>query len=289
MSKFDRMATFVSVFQEGSFAACARKLNISPAAVSKQISVLEKELGFELLTRSTRKLSLTEAGAFYFEQANKILRDMAEIDSLALDMRKEPFGSLKVASQRYFAESYILPHLSDFLKAYPKVKLTLELMERFPDLDREEIDIVIGMSRSLSESSIQKTLGYTHYVMCASPTYLKAYGTPKHPQDLKQHHYINHTLRTPVTITKFADGLELYLEPYLLLNDTKGMKSCAVNGIGIVKLHRYVVADALESGTLVEILADFNEPKQPIFASYSPHKHVPPKIRAFLNFFHMKN
>jgi DNA-binding transcriptional LysR family regulator len=288
MSKFERIATFVTVFEEGSFAACAKKLNISPAAVSKQVSLLEKELGFELLSRSTRKLALTEAGGVYFEQAQKILSEMAEIDALALEMRKEPFGKMRVASQRYFAESYILPHLAQFLLAYPKIQLNLELIERFPDLEREEIDIVIGMSRSLSESSIQKTLGYTRYVMCASPEYLKAFGTPKNPQELKRHRYINHVLRTPVNITKFGEGLEIYLEPYLLLNDTNAMKTCAVNGIGIVKLHQYVVEDSLKEGTLLEILADYNEPKQPIYVSFNPHKHTPPKIRVFLDFFHLK-
>ncbi len=285
MSKFDRMATFVAVFQEGSFAAAARKLSISSAAVSKQISVLEQELGFELLHRSTRKLSLTDAGSFYFEQADKILREMAEIDSLALEMRKEPFGTLKVAAQHHYANTYILPRLNTFLKRYPKIHLNLELMERFPDTQREAIDIVIGISRTTSETAIQKTIGRTHYVLAASPAYLEEFGIPKQPQDLKTHRYINHSLRIPVHTTKFKDGLELYLEPYLLLNDTAAMKECALNGIGIVKLHRYVVDEALNSGELIEILADYNEPEQPIYASYSPHKHVPPKIRCFLDFF----
>lgn len=285
MSKFDRLATFVAVFEEGSFAACARKAGISPAAVSKQISLLEQELGFELLHRSTRRLKLTEAGASYFEQARRVLREMAEIDALGLEMRAEPFGSLKVSSQRYWAETYIIPRLGQFLKTYPKLQLTLELMERIPDLDREEIDIVIGLSRSLSMNSIQKTIGHTHYVLSASPSYLKKFGTPREPQELRAHRYINHVLRIPVHTMQFKDGLEVYVEPYLLLNDTGAMKQCAVNGLGIVKLHRYVVEDELQKGSLVEILPEYNEPKQPIFASYSAHKHVPPKIRCFLDFF----
>lgn len=210
---------------------------------------------------------------------------MAEIDALGLEMRAEPFGSLKVSSQRYWAETYILPRLGQFLKTYPKLQLTLELMERIPDLDREEIDIVIGLSRSLSINSIQKTIGHTHYVLCASPGYLKKHGTPREPQELRAHRYINHVLRIPVHTMQFKDGLEVYVEPYLLLNDTGAMKQCAVNGLGIVKLHRYVVEDELRKGSLVEILPEYNEPKQPIFASYSAHKHVPPKIRCFLDFF----
>lgn len=286
MSKFDRITTFVTVFSEGSFAACARKNGLSTAAISKQVSLLEEELGFGLLHRSTRKLALTEAGALYFEQAKQLLSDMAEMEAIALEMRKEPFGTLKVASQRYFAENYILPNLPDFLERFPKIGLQLELLERFPDLEREGLDILIGMSRPPSLHVKQKTIGYTSYVLCASPKYLKRFGTPLHPQDLrKNHRYINHMLRVPVHLTKFKDEQELYLEPYLLLNDTRAMRECAINGIGIVKLHRYVVEEALSSGKLVEILADYNEGKQPIYIAYQPHKHVPPKIRVFIDYF----
>lgn len=286
MSKFDRIATFVSVFSEGSFAAAARKSGISTAAISKQVSLLEEELGFTLLQRSTRKLFLTEAGALYFEQAKKLLSDMAAMDSMALEMRKEPLGTLKVASQRYFAENYILPYLADFLKCYPKIRLQLELLERFADLEKEGIDMLIGMSRAPSLNVKQKTIGYTNYVLCASPKYLKSFGVPRKPHDLqKTHRYINHILRTPVHLTKFKDEQELYIEPYLLLNDTRAMRECALNGIGIVKLHRYVVEDALSEGKLLELLAEYNEPKQPIYVSYLPHKHVPPRIRVFMDYF----
>lgn len=285
MSKFDRIATFVTVFEEGSFAACAAKLKISSAAVSKQVGLLEQELGFELMHRTTRKLSLTDAGAYYFEQAKKILREMAEMDALALEMRQEPFGLLKVLAQPFFAKVNIFPHLSEFLKIYPKITLKLELAERFSDIEREGIDIQIGMSRTVSDNVIQKTIGRTHYVMCASPAYLEAFGIPRHPQELRHHRYINHSERIPVDITKFKDNHEMYLEPYLLLNDTLAMKECALNNIGIVKLHRYIVEDALSSGDLVEICSDYNEPEQPIFACYGPRKHVPPKVRAFLDYF----
>lgn len=285
MGKFDRIETFVTVVTEGSFAACAKKLGISSAAVSKQVSLLEEELGFMLLKRSTRRLSLTDSGDAYFEGAQKIIRELAVIDSLAQEMRQEPFGPLKVASQHYFAKTNIVPRLPKFLKAYPKISLTLELMERLPDLEREKIDICIGMSRPVSASCIQKTIGYTRYVLCAAPSYLKAYGTPKEPNDMKNHRYINHTLRPPANIIKFKNDLEVYVEPYLLLNDTDAMKSSALEGLGIVKLHEYVVLDALEEGTLVEILSQYNEPRQPLLVNYPPHKYVPPKIRCFLDFF----
>jgi DNA-binding transcriptional LysR family regulator len=280
MSKFDRLQTFVRVVTEGSFAACAKKQGISSAAVSKQISVLEEELGFILLERTTRRLALTDAGRTYFEGAKKIIHELAVMDALAQEVRAEPMGQLKVAAQPHFAQSFIIKRLPQFLKSFPKIRLTLELMERFPDLEREKIDICIGMSRPVSLDCIQKTIGYTHYVLCASPGYLKRFGTPKKPSDLHAHRYINHTRRTPVN-----EVLGIYVEPYLLLNDTNAMKECALSGLGIVKLHAYVVEEALKKGKLVEILPEFKEPKQPILVNYPPHKYVPPKIRCFLDFF----
>lgn len=285
MSRYDRMSTFVIVVEEGSFAACARKLGISTAAVSKQVQQLESELGMQLMHRSTRKLALTEAGSTYLEQALRVISEMKELDALAEGMQKEPQGRLLVAAQRHFAETYILPSLAKFLASYPKITLHLELIERFPDIEKEEIDIVIGMSRANSPNSIQKTIAYTYYALCASPAYLREFGMPSTPQELQKHRYINHSIRIPVHITKFKNGLEVFVEPYLLLNDTQAMKRCALDGIGIVKLHRYVVDEEIKSGKLVEILAEYNEPKQPIYANYAPHKHVPPRIRAFLDFF----
>ncbi|MCE5295069.1 MAG: LysR family transcriptional regulator [Chlamydiales bacterium] len=285
---YDKLATFVTVIEEGSFANAARKLHISAAAVSKQIRLLEEELKIELMVRSTRSLSLTDAGHLYFEQAKKIVQEMHQLTALNQELQQEPSGILHVSSARYFGETYIVPRLPEFLEKYPKLTLSLELMERLPDIDREDIDIVIGMSRPLSLDSIQKTIGHTKYVFTASPAYLKTFGTPHHPHDLKNHRYINHSSRVPTNITYFKDNQEVYLEPSLLLNDTNAMKQCALNGLGIVKLHEYVVADAIKEGTLVEILSAFTDPKEPIFAAYKSQKHLPTKIRKFLDFFTAK-
>ncbi len=279
------MKTFVTVVQESSFAKAASKLSISSPAVSKQISLLEQELGMQLLARSTRALSLTEAGASYYEQAKKVIKEFDELATIVNEGHKEPAGTLKVAAAVHFAKAQLIPHLSKFLSLYPKISLTLELMERFPDMESEGIDIVIGMSRPVSELCIQKTVGYTHYVLSASPAYLNEFGIPKRPQDLKKHRYIDHSLRVPVHITRFKGGKEVHFEPYLLVNDTGAMKELALQGLGIVKLHAYMVEEELNSGKLVEVLKDFREEKQPILVNFMPYKHLPPKIRSFLDFF----
>jgi DNA-binding transcriptional LysR family regulator len=285
MSKIDRILTFIQVIEENSFAAAARKLRISNAAVSKQISQLEAELGIQLLNRSTRKLSLTDPGEIYFDLSKKMVENVKEMDNLVSEMRKEPVGNLKVVSQRQFAEEYIIPYLNDFLVEYPKVRLNFQIGEYFPDLEKEEIDILIGMSLVTSVNDIHKKIGTTYYMMAASPAYLKKYGKPKAPKEMLKHRYINHGIRKPNNTIKFKGGEEIVLEPYLLLNDTRLMRDCAIQGLGIVKLHAYVIKDALDKGTLVEILEDYREPLQPIYVTYRAQKFVPPKVRCFIDYF----
>ncbi len=285
MSKIDKILTFVQVVEEGSFIGAAKKLGISNAAVSKQVGQLEEEIGVQLLNRTTRKLSLTEAGEAYFELSKKMIGNVREMDNFLLEMKGEPMGRLRVTSQRHFGEEYIVPYLSDFLKACPKVRLELMLGEYFPDLEKEGIDILIGMSFTTSFNEIHKKIGTTHYVMCASPAYLKEHGTPKMPKEMLAHKYINHAIRRPVDRIRFKGGQEIAIEPYLLLNDTRTMREAAVQGLGIVKLHAYVVKEAIEKGLLCEILKSYAEPVQPIYVSYQAQKFMPPKIRFFIDYF----
>lgn len=288
MSKIEHLQTFVTVIDENSFAGASKKLGISNAAVSKQISTLEKEIGLQLIQRSTRRLSLTDSGKIYYEFAKKIVNDLSEMDNLVSEIRSEPMGRLKVLSQRFFGEKFIIPHLAEFLKKYPKISLELELGERFPEMEKEHLDLVIGMSITPSQNTIQKTIATTHYVMCASPSYLEKYGIPKRPKDMLQHHYINHSLRRPHNLIRFKDGEEILTPPYLLLNDTRAMLDSAIQGIGIIKLHHYMVKDALEQGLLKEILKEFGEPTQPILISYQPQRFVAPKLRHFIDFVTLK-
>jgi DNA-binding transcriptional LysR family regulator len=285
ISKIDRILTFIQVIEANSFIAASKKLGISNAAVSKQISLLEEELGVLLLHRSTRKLSLTEAGAMYFELSKKMVDNVKEMDNLISEVKGEPMGQLKVVSQRHFGEEFIVPYLKDFLLGYPKIRLNLGLGEYIPDLEKEGIDILIGMSIPTSLNEIQKKIGTTHYIMCASPEYLKKYGRPTAPKDMLKHHYINHAIRRPVNYLKFKDNEEILLEPYLLLNDTRAMRESAIQGLGIVKLHAYVVNEAIAEGKLVEVLKNYAEPIQPIYVSYPAQRIVPPKIRTFINYF----
>ncbi len=285
MSKFERINTFIKVIEENGFAAAARTLQVSPAAVSKQVTKLEKSLGVQLLKRNTRRLQLTEMGEQYYLTCKQALNQVLDIETLITWDQKEPNGILRITSNRYFAENYLLPRLAEFLAYYPKITLNLELAERFPDLSQEGIDILFGVSKLGSDDLICRKVTSTRYVLCASPSYLSQYGYPQIPADLKQHRYITHSMRQPANSLTFLQQQTIYIEPFLWLNDASAMLNCALQGLGIIKLHEYMVKEALATGKLIELLPQFNEPDLPVYLYYQPSRYLQPKIRCFIDFY----
>ncbi|MDF2866717.1 MAG: dmlR [Gammaproteobacteria bacterium] len=285
MSKFERINTFIKVIEENSFTAAARTLQISPAAVSKQITALEKALGVQLLKRNTRRLHLTAIGEQYYLTCKQALNQVLETETLITWGQKEPSGTLRITANRYFAENYLLPRLAGFLAHYPKITLHLELAERFPDLAQEGIDILFGVSLLGSTDLVCRKVMSTRYVLCASPSYLTQYGKPQIPADLKQHRYITHSMRQPANTLTFPQQQTIQVEPILWLNDANAMLQCALKGLGIVKLHEYMVKEALATGELIELLPQFNEPDLPVYLYYQPSRHLQPKIRCFIDFY----
>lgn len=284
MSQLERCLTFMAIIEENSFIGAAKKLNISSAAVSKQMTVLEKQIGIQLLQRTTRRLKLTEAGELYYQQCQRIVKELEEAESLLSVMRSEPAGLLRIVSGRYIGEHMIIPYVAEFLLSYPKVTLDIELAERIPDIVTEKIDIAIGMSILIPGELIQRKIMTTRYVLCGSPTYLKQYGEPKKPSDLVNHRYITHTMRKPNHTISFKGDLKVHVKPFLYLNDVEAMLNCAFEDLGIIKVHEYVVAEALKKGELIEILTDYKEPEIPIYVCYPYTQYVQPKIRHFIDF-----
>ena len=279
MSEFSQMQTLVLVTDLGSLAAAARKLGISPAAVSKQLTRLEAELGLQLLNRSTRHVELTEVGANYCEQCRRILDEVDSANALVTQMKVTPHGVLKVLSGRHFASTYIVPNLKQFLTQYPDIHLDLELSERIPDLNVESIDVLIGMSVSSTGDVIQRRIATTRYCFCASPGYLRKFHKPKKPEDLLNHRYITHSMRKP------DYELETFgITPYLTVNDAETMLRLAQEGLGIVKLHEYMVRDMLQNGILVEVLSSYAKNDIPLFVAFPQRRYIPSKVRCFIDF-----
>ncbi len=284
MPSIERLQTFVKVVEANSYVAVANQMKLSRAAISKQISTLEEEVGIKLLERTTRRLHLTEAGEHYYNQSKEILNKLDEIENLALSMRKEPIGTLNLFCSRYFGEQYVVPHLGEFIQAYPKIKLNIQLGERIPDAAKEEIDIVMGMSISGPPEAIQRTISKTRYAFCASPQYLRQFGTPHKPIDLVKHRYLTHSMRVPDYLLTFSEEAPIHLDPFLRLNDGTALLMCALQGIGIVKLHYYMVKQALEEKRLVEVLKPYSQDVYPIYLYHLHNRYLPPKIRHFIDF-----
>lgn len=284
MPELAQLETLVLTADLGSLAAVARKLGISPAAISKQITKLEQELGIQLLLRSTRRIELTEIGVSYCLQCRRILEELAEAKALISQAKSAPSGALKVVSGRHFGTMYIVPHIHEFLTLYPAVELNLELAERIPDLKEESIDVLIGMSISASSDAIQKRIATTSYAICASPDYIKAFGTPVKPSDLKKHRYITHSMRKPDDELIFRNHERIQLKPYIRVNDVQTMLDLALEGLGIIMLHQYVVSEYIEKGMLQELLVEDHKTEIPIYVAYPQRRFMAAKVRCFIDF-----
>lgn len=284
MTELSRLRVFKEVAEHRSFVKAGEILGVSKAAISKQISLLEDELSVRLLERTTRHVALTELGRIYLESVKPLLLGIEEAGQLVSQIHKKPSGRLRIAVARQFGETFVLPNLADFLNQYPDVRLDIELAERVPDIVREKIDILIGMSISGPPDCIQRTITKTRYLLCASPSYLKQCGTPKSPEELTNHRYIAHSMRKPDDEIVFSDKTRVHVVPYLRLNDSGAMLTAALNHLGIVHLHDYVVKEAIQKKRLVRLLSKLEIPDIPIYLCYQPQKFVLPKIRCFIDF-----
>ncbi len=224
-------------------------------------------------------------GVNYCLQCRRIFEEVEAASALISQAKLSPHGNLKVVSGRHFGIASIIPHMKEFLLKYPKIKLDLELAERIPDLTSEGIDVLIGMSVSATGDVIQKRIATTSYTYCASPAYLEEFGVPEKPEDLKNHHYITHSMRRPDDQLEFEGKRVVKVTPYIKVNDSQSMLKLALDGLGIVKLHRYVVSEYLEQGILQEILSAYSKSKIPIYVAYPQRRYIASKVRCFIDFF----
>lgn len=279
------LKSFVYVVEHESFAKAARKLSTTTSTISKHINKLEEILGLQLLIRTTRKMSLTDPGIRFYEQCKRILEEVDLAEDMMTQMHKAPSGRLNVVCGRYFAKTYLVPHLKEFLEIYPFIYLNLELAERMPDFESEDVDVLLGMSVPIEEGNIiQRRIMSTKYVFTASPAYLQLWGIPKHPRDLGRHRYLTHSMRKPNSLLYFKNEDPVQVRPYLQVNDAETLLQLTLQGLGIMKTHEYVVREAIDNGQLIEVLNSFSEEQIPIFLAYSQRRILSQKIRCFIDF-----
>jgi DNA-binding transcriptional LysR family regulator len=282
------MHMFVRVVETGSFSAVARELNSTQPTISKNIAELESWLGAKLLNRSTRSLRLTETGTDYYERCLAILQDVEEAEHMVGQLQTMPRGTVRVSTVVAFGRLHLVPRLAAFYETYPDISINMRLSDRVVDLVEEGVDVAIRMGDLADSSLIARKLCTSPIVTVASPAYLKAHGIPEHPRDLKEHNYLSYTEAGTRAETQFRDqGEPFYVRTQgnFTTNNTEALRMALISGLGISRAPRWLVGDAIESGELTKVLEDFQPGELAIHAVYPPGRHLPSKVRSFIDYF----
>lgn len=283
MDRFDAMTAFVAVCESQSLTAAARRLGLSPSVMSRQIAALEGRLGTRLFHRTTRSISLTDAGSRFLDRARRILSDLDEAEGAAQDEKAEPRGRLSVTAPVIFGRLHVAPMLARFVDRYPRITVDLNLSDRFVNLVEEGHDLAIRIGHLPDSQLIARRFGETRRTLVASPSFLAGASVPRHPQDLANFAVIAFTPVAPPFDWHFANDLRVRVEPRFVVNSGDTALALAKAGSGIARVLHYQVRDAIKDGELVEVLADFAPAPMPIHAVYSSARLLPGKVRAFLD------
>lgn len=284
------MQVFISVVDSGSFSESARRLGISQPSVSRQVNSLEEYLGIRLLHRSTRRLSLTEAGQIYYEKARKVQLDVIDAYESISGFKEKPSGMLKISLPYVWADTKITPHLAEFLQQYPDIQLSIECNDEMQNLIEDQLDLVIRVGDLKDSANIAVSFGTIRLVMCATRNYIQQYGMPNTPSDLQNHNFILYEDYNQVTIKSSTNTQNIRVSGSVSTNMVSVMLTAIQQDIGMSILPDLLINHLLETGELVDIMPDAeisikNLPISQVYALYSNRRHLPAKVRAFLDFF----
>lgn len=288
MENLADIEVFVRVVERGSFTLAAEDLNLSRAVVSKYLTRLEARLGARLLHRTTRRLSLTEAGATLFEASRGAIERIAEAEEAVAAFQAAPRGRLRVSAPMSFGILHLGPALADFARAHPSIVLDVRLDDRFVDLVAEGFDVAVRIGQLTDSSLVARRIAVTHGVVCASPAYLREHGEPRVPEDLANHNCLLYSYLSSRNVWRFTakDGTEtaVAVTGNTHVNNGIVLAEAAIAGRGVLALPNFYVAPMLRDGRLKRLLPDHTLPEFGIHAVYPQTTHVPPKVRAFIEF-----
>jgi DNA-binding transcriptional LysR family regulator len=286
MDRIEAMQTFVTVADLQGFAPAARKLGLSPPAVTRLIASLEERLGTRLLQRTTRKVALTDAGARYLERARRILADIEEAELAAESERTRPTGRLVVSAPVGFGRLHVSPVMSAYLKRYPDVSGELRLEDRVVNLVEDGVDLAVRIGQLPDSSLVARPVGEMRRIVVASPAYLKARGEPKTPEAISAHQIIQFGVSAFTADWRFArDGEELRINiaPRFTSNVADAAIQHAIEGGGLTRVLAYQAADAIRRGRLKVVLERFELPALPVQIVYPTSRLLSAKVRAFID------
>lgn len=277
------MAVFVAVAEEQSFAGGARKLGMSPPAVTRAIASLEERLKVRLFTRTTRYVRVTEAGQRYLEDARRIINDVDEADDAVAGINGEPKGHLAVTAPVLFGKLFVIPGIVDYLQRYPGMEVSAIFLDRIVNMLEEGLDVGIRIGELPDSSMKAIRVGRVRRVVCASSNYLAKYGMPEKPADLADHLIVAASGVSPVVDWKFAHGLVVKVKPRLTVTNNDSAIEAVLKDLGVTRLLSYQIAPYLTSGQLQIVLEEFEPEPLPIHVLHCEGRYASAKVRTFVD------
>ena len=287
MDRLGAMSILREVADAGSLSAASRRLGMPLATVSRKVSELEKHLGTRMLNRSSRQLSLTDAGLSFVAACRRILEDVAEAERAASGEYSAPKGELHLAAPIVFGRLHVLPIVVAFLDAYPEIDIRLMLSDRVVDLQEEHIDVAVRIGELPDSSMVATRVGSIRRITCGSRTYFAEHGTPRHPGELATRDCITFMSLMSSISWNFKIGKTdkaFAVRSRLVVNTAEAAIDAAIAGVGVTRVLSYQAAQAIQAGTLTVVLSEFESAPSPVSLVHSGHRLLPQKLRAFLDF-----
>ncbi|CAG8999752.1 MAG: HTH-type transcriptional regulator DmlR [Candidatus Celerinatantimonas neptuna] len=287
MDNFSTIPFFIAVVETGSFSAAARKLSMTKSAVSKRISQLEADLGVRLIHRTTRKLSLTEAGQKYYEYVQAAAMLALEGKDAITQMQSQAMGMLRITVPMVFGQQHLSELIPNFLQEYPQIELQMSMDDRVVDLVGQGIDLGVRIGQLHDSSLIAVKLSPCHSVVCASPEYIRLHGQPKIPEDLVKHNCMVYSYFQGGATWLFnhANGpVRVLPRGNYRVNSSAALYDALLAGVGISQMPTFIVGPALSQGRLVSLLRDYPLPVHHIYAVYPQRRFLPGKVRLMLDY-----
>jgi DNA-binding transcriptional LysR family regulator len=286
MDRIRAMQVFTEVADRGSLTDAGKALDISRAMVSRHLESLESWLGARLLHRTTRRVSLTDAGAEALQRCRQVLDLTNDVEAAAGARRSVPSGKLRITASNSFAQAHLAAAVSDFLKQHPQTQVELIVLERAVNLVEERIDLAVRISNQLDETLVARRIATCHSMLCASPAYLAVHPAPKAPEQLRAHGCLTHAHvgRTEWRLRRDGQTVKVPVSGPLQSNEVAVIRQAALDGLGIALLPTYFISDDIAQKRLVRLLPAYEPETLGIHAVYLSRQHQPLLLRAMVDF-----
>ncbi|MDB1125461.1 LysR substrate-binding domain-containing protein [Vibrio algarum] len=283
MAIWEGISEFVAVTEAESFTKAAKRLGISTAQVSRQISALETRMATKLLHRTTRKVSVTEVGLIYYQHCRLVLDGLEDAERAITNLQSSPRGSLKITAPVTYGEKTLAPLINNFMVKYPELEVKINLTNQKVDLVDEGYDLAIRLGILEDSSMMAKKLGSRTQYVCASPDYLSTFGVPHSLSELEQHNCLIGTLEY-WRFQENGKAKNIKVKGKLTCNSGHALTDAAIKGLGVIQLPDYYVLPYIEQGKLTKLLENNSPPEEGIWALYPNNRHLSPKVRLLLDY-----